>query len=585
MASAPPVSREYSLTYGSIEIASIAAGTGVYTLDATQPTGWIVAGIKVAVFGCTNAANNGIFVVTSISGVTLTLVNAASVLEASTAGQVGFPVGGTSDFELHDHLTVPDKDYGQVAVSFMVVFAGVADDATFKLYETAIEKAFRVPSQRLRILVNAVVRHDYNPKTESGGNTGFLQSPSISQPGDTRDTARSRLFKVDIRIQMPADVPAKPGRREATYTINFDESRIRSITFSGSFTALDSNGAKAQYDAQIATWANGVLDSYGGNANYELLKEDVTPDDYDKICQFSREYREVIFNQSSAGLNHAAIQNPTFDFSKAEVAPGDSDSTARRLIEVTCVFDCAIDRDSSTDPEGLWSGTVRPYIISKAQSLFSLGQVAVVARTPTARCAPNRLSGVVVMQAVSDSNLIEYTVTMQSVFKPGKVLVPTADGNPLAYHVIAGPAEELRITSETKLEAGGGGGGGGGSGSAPAAGATFGGLRTSFAGQQYGFDIGAGLNIFSSGNSGAAQSALVDAVMRDDFGQGGDGEASGAPPGGGESGWILIQHDVTTQPEYRGIPPDVIQLTRTTTMVVEQYVESPSGGGSGDVAT
>ena len=38
----PTVTNEVLITYGDAQIASVASGTGVYTLSANQPAAWII---------------------------------------------------------------------------------------------------------------------------------------------------------------------------------------------------------------------------------------------------------------------------------------------------------------------------------------------------------------------------------------------------------------------------------------------------------------------------------------------------------------------------------------------------------------
>lgn len=63
------------------EVANVAAGTGVYTIDADGAT--FIANMLVECSGFTNSANNGIFKVTANTSTSITTNNSASVLEAA----------------------------------------------------------------------------------------------------------------------------------------------------------------------------------------------------------------------------------------------------------------------------------------------------------------------------------------------------------------------------------------------------------------------------------------------------------------------------------------------------------------------
>ena len=75
----------------SVGVSSVAAGTGVYTLDAAVPSN-LVDNTSVTFSGMTNAANNGTFTVTSVGTNTVTVINAASVAETSSNGVMTFQV-------------------------------------------------------------------------------------------------------------------------------------------------------------------------------------------------------------------------------------------------------------------------------------------------------------------------------------------------------------------------------------------------------------------------------------------------------------------------------------------------------------
>lgn len=279
---APVVDRELLVTYGSVQVDNVEAGNGVYNLASSQPKDWIVVGIKVAFYNCSNSANNGLHTVTGVSGTAITTDNTSSVVEASSPGLAAFPVGGTSDFELTG-IHRKSKEYPILEVSIDCVFAGVADVATFDKYADAIETAFRVPDQRLRVVLDSTVIDDYNPSSESGGNTGFLQAPNISKPSDPRDTGRSRFYTISVSMEMPADKPGDDGRRVAQESVVYDSARARTVTFSGQYTALGANGALAQYSASHTSYCTGRLVSYGGSAVYEIVAEEASPDKEDKL--------------------------------------------------------------------------------------------------------------------------------------------------------------------------------------------------------------------------------------------------------------------------------------------------------------
>ncbi len=566
---APPVTRELLVVYGSLAVNDVEAGNGVYNLEASQPLDWVKVGLQINVYGCANAANNGTFTVSTIVGNKITTNNSASVLEAASAGLIGFPVGGTSDFEPTGKIK-REKNYTHIKVSFEAVFAGVADDATFLKYQESIEGAFHVPYQRLRILHGTTVINDWNPAAATGANTGFNQNPSISKQGSKHDSSRSRKYDISVELDLPADYAGRSGRQQETIAVDYDESNIRTVNIEGVYTAIGSNDARQQYFASIAAFVVEVLTDYGGSGSYNLIAQQHSEDTENKICRFRRAYKEIIYAEYADALNHAAIINAQFAYTRHQVAPGDSRQDVRRLEEIAVSFDCGVDKSQTTDVYGLWNDTVRPYLISQAKSIFSLGACALVDIAGGVTKSGNRIRATLTIMAVSESNVVQLTRTVRIEDLSGKVLTPAIDGaGPLSKHVYNGPGNLRRITTVSMVALEGSGGGGGGAGGTGAGGGISGGGGFSFGGGQ-------SVGIFGKA-SGAATTALVQAALSD-----GDVPAQdqGAAPAA-ETGWVRISYTLDTTPKYIGLPPDQLQLSETVSVTVEEYVTSPAGGGGG----
>jgi hypothetical protein len=573
---APAVTREILLTYGSLAVSSIGNGTGVYTLAATAPA-WVVQGGQIAFFGCSNSANNGVFVISTVAGAVVTVVNPSSVTEAS-GGLAAFPVAGPSNFSHHDKYKFKSS-YKTRTYTFDVVFTGATSYANFLIYCTQAEAAFRTPRQRFRVSFSGTLFDDLNPAAASGGNTGFHQEPEIEKLGDDFDTSRSRGWRVTVAIQLPADLAGQSGRQDSSIRVDYDAARRRLITISGRYTALGVNNARAQYLASIGAYQS-AIQSYvaGGDGSvYELIQEDATSDDIDKYLDFSRKYEELIYDQSGSGRDDAAIKIGRYNYTRQQIGPGDSEPATRRLEIITVEFECWIDKTVTTDLDGYWNSTIKGYLIAQAKSRFALGQMAIVDLQYKTEAATNRIFGHLGIQAQgSDSNnLIQSRYTTKIQINNGKVIIRVWDGNIWSGHVYKGPATKLRIKTMTMLSLGGGGGGDvGGGGSNPAAGAGGGG-----GGGSFDFANGFSAPIFGSGNSGAAQTALVQAALSDGPLPGEPGGPGAAPAG--QTGWIGLSSTVVTTPITIGVGGYQISMTESETETVEQYIEAPAAGGGG----
>jgi hypothetical protein len=445
---APVVLREFLITYGSCQIASVAAAGGgntVYTMSADQPTDWMEANVPVTIFGCSNAVNNGTFRVVSLAGTALTVDNSAGVVEAGSPGEVAIPIGGTSEYHLHDKIRHSDE-YPTESFHFSAVIMETSE-TVFNALIRAIDRAFRTPRQRLRVVQNGVVVHDRNPNNESGGNTGFNAEPSIDRPESDWNTGRSRQWDISVRLSRPADLAGQSGRQSTTNDLNLDAANIKSVAISGVYTALGANDARTQYGAAADTYCAAVLATLGGT--FEKVSDVASTDDANKICNFRREYLELIYNQSPGLLDHPAIKRGSYSYRRNQTAPGDSQSDVRRLEGLTASFFCEVDRLVTTGLNGLWKSTISPYISSQVRSIMNSNDAAMVSKDVDVNQKSNTISGEVnyLVVAEGSSDILEIDIVKEVDWDKGKVLLGAWDGNPFAKHVFQGLASRARVTT------------------------------------------------------------------------------------------------------------------------------------------
>lgn len=581
---APAVTREILLTYGGLALSAIGNGNGQYTLAAAPPS-WVVNGGQIAFYNCANSLNNGVFTITGIAGNVITTSNAASVTDAAPVGLAALPVAGPSNFSHHDKYKFR-SEYKTRTYTFDVVFAGATSYANFLIYCTQVEACFRTPRQRFRVSFSGTVFDDLNPVKEAGGNTGFNQAASIEKLGDDFDTSRSRGWRITVEAQLPADLAGQSGRQDSSVRVDYLPSRVRAVTISGRYTALGNSNARAQYNASIDAYA-AAIQSANSITTWELVGEEATNDDADKNLDFSRRYEELIYDQSTAGRDDAAIKMGRYNYTRQQIAPGDSDPATRRLEIIDVEFECWIDVNVTTDLNGYWSNTLKSYLLNQAQSKFALGQMALVDHQYKIEHSQNRIFGRMQIQATgsNSSGLVQSRYTTKIATNNGKVLIGTWDGNPLSYHVYDGKAKLMRIRTWTKLLLGAtGGGGAGASGTNGASmGASFGGGVQGGGSIQFSFMNGFSVGAMGMPATGANITALVQAALSDGPPPGGD-DGGGPGAAGGVSGWVALSDEVSTTPITIGLDGNQINLTEVERQMVEQYVEAPRGGGGGGPA-
>lgn len=568
--------RDYLLTYGSCKIASVAAGTGVYTLDSTgagQMLDWIKVGIQIRFYSCANAANNGIFTVTAVAGHVITTSNAASLLEnPSVNGRAGYPIGGISDNVLTDtEIHMVGYDVAEVTFKFEVADQS---ESVFGLKLAAAESLFRTPRMDFSWLNGAT---EIMPLKHTDG-TGFDAEPTIEKRED-KHSGRSRVFTVSIKFGLPADVVKTSGRRDATINVSYSPSRRRRVTIQGVWTVVPPRTlqARAQYEAQIDTYALAVLTGLGLSASTAELGEEPATihNDTNSTLQFTRVYDEIVFGQGG-GANDSAIVRQSLKVRRQKVAPGDS-PTANRLATLSVSYDAWIDKTVTTDLKGKYDA-IRNWIVQVARTSLSGGAAALVDDSPEFDYDDNRISASLTILCSTGGNVFENTMTTETLDQFGGVLVSVWDGNPLTKYDYQGPARKLKTITHTWKELGASSGG-----SSSSSGT---GLNASFGPGNFGVGVsggfsfpgGGGVDIFGPA-SGQATSDLA-AWAQGLPGSGGGNAGPGQQADGGLS-MIPVDWRNTSTPKTMGLDGFTIDFVEHVSVQNFEYFVKPSGGGGG----
>lgn len=575
--------RDYLLTYGSVQVASVAAGTGVYTMTADNlaagfgnPIDWIKVGIQIRIYGCANGANNGIFTVTNVAGSVITTSNTASVLEnPATNGRAGYPVGGISDNILTD-ISTQQIDSATAQVKFKFEVADQVE-ATFNAKVLSAESVFRTPRRDFSWL-NGV-----SPILTLGNAdaSGFDAEPTIEKPEEKGQTGRSRVFQVTLKFGVAADVLHNGGQRIAEVNVSYSPSRRRRITISGMYTRVPpgTTTARAQYEANIDAYALVVLTALGlGASTAELGEEPSTVHNVtNSTLSFTRVYDEIIFGQGG-GANDSAIVRQSLKVSRKKIAPGDTPS-ANRLATLSVSYDAWIDK-SVTDLRGKYD-SIRNWIVQIARATLSGGVAALVDDTPEFDFDDNRIHANLTLMCSTGGNVFENSTTTETYDEFGGVLRPVWDGNSLSKYDYQGPARKLKTITHVWKELGLGDTGGQGSSS------TGMGMNVQF-GQGSGIGVGVSggfsfpgggsINIFgpASGQATSDLAAAAQGLPTSGGGGGGPGvQADGGLP------MIPVSWRNSSTPKTMGLDGYTIDYVEHVSVQVFEYFAKPSGGGGG----
>lgn len=484
----------------------------------------------------------------------------AAVTRTLKITYAGLVVGGTSDYLIHGRVSMT-KAYARALVAFNVI---VQDDtlATFLTKCAALEAAYETPRAALLVEMEGSTFLAYDP----AANTGFHSEPTIAKSASGADTGRSRLYACSVAFDLPADLSGVSGRAYATTNLDYDAARRMRIVITGRYTALGASGAKAQYTSAGATYCASVVSTIGSGGTFDLVDEQVIPEDQDKWCDFSRTYQEIFYGPVSATLAHASIRAAAITYQRTNVAPGDSPGkNAKRLVTIMASIQCAVDHAVSTDLEGLWDDHVKPWVLAQMKSRFDVSTVADVGRdggfVPTANGFGASLTCLCV---VSGSSTIEYRQSVKISTETGELLQPAWGGDRYNKYRFEGIADRTRETLEIETRVGT---------------FTVDASGESFSGGAGGGGIGASASGRGSGGSpggGVGTTAASTAKPP-------TASAGGASATGGD-GWVVAHRELSATPITLG-DDSQFTVTQMMTLTVERYYKEPTGGGSSGPAT
>ncbi len=355
----------------------------------------------------------------------------------------GLAVGGSdTDYEIDGYTVVRTGDReGSVEFSFVVAEATESDfiDAC-----QTVEAAFRKPYQDLLVELNgsAILT------LAQSGNTALDPRPEILKRGQDGDTARSRIYTVRIAYGLPANTGAEPeaGLRESAVSVRYTPARKRTVTISGTFTAVPGSDARAQYESRIDAFAAAVLTAIGGT--YDLVEETAEHDTNDRLLTFSRTYEEIVQSQGPV-TDDADINRFTLSVRFVREGPGDTPK-AGRLATLELVSEVWVDKTRTTNLPAKFDG-LRDWYVTEMQSTLGSGDFALVHQDVDYDSFENRFTVRMTAKGVATKETVfENQITVEDALSPGVQLVPAWTGNPFSRYRYEAHSTLRRTFSQRK---------------------------------------------------------------------------------------------------------------------------------------
>lgn len=342
------------------------------------------------------------------------------------------------------------------------VLLALDTESAFQSAEATLVTAWRTPRQRLRIEIGSAERYDFDPSDS----TGFDHAPDVEKVQNEEATGTSARYKLKVTWGIQATLVNSDGRAESTTEIAVDASGIRTVRFSGLYTAVSTSSAYTQYTTNGDTFVSTYLAALLPGIQTEILTNTSSMTDSLKGCRFERVYREVIAYESTGTLNVAHLRDQRLTVSVSDVGGEDSESGARRPQDISVSYSVAVDKATTTDLVTLWTGTIYPHLLAQARAVAATGSVAIMSVDPVYDKPNNRLAATLQVRAFVGSTL-EVEIEVEDQIDHGLTDVPVWDDVPFSRDVYGGPQSHTRIITTYRLSrqstaSGGSAGGGGG---------------------------------------------------------------------------------------------------------------------------
>lgn len=368
----------------------------------------------------------------------------ARLIKISYAG-LTIGLGGDASIVLIDKYRV-SSSYTTFSIEFDVVVRN-ATRATFLTAEAALLAAYRKDDQDLDVELGGTDRHSFT----HSGNTGFNSRSNCTKVPDELSTANSAHYRCSVTVQLPADLSGRSGRQSSEVRVDATPAGKKTIRISGTYTALSSNSATAQYAAAADTYCDGVITAVGGGDTFNLLTpKGFTYDDQNKVLRFERVYQEVFFRESTSGADSAALKGAQLNIDRTSPeSKSPSGFGARPLEQVRASYSAFVDSDQTTDIKSLYESTVRPLILAELGN-FGGGTVVVIRETPSYDPTENMIRAVVEAAVDLSGGIYAGTLQIEDFIRHGVILVPVWTDNPFDRDQYQGPASHVkRVTRFT----------------------------------------------------------------------------------------------------------------------------------------
>ena len=293
---------------------------------------------------------------------------AAVVTRELTVTYAGLSIGGTSDTHMLFDTHEVRGGYETVGFTGRVLVCG-SSEANLATNCASLETAFQTPNGALVITQGSSTMKSFG----HSGSTGFLGRPSYRKIGGREDTGRSRLYEVRVDAQRPGDLSGNNGLRVAEISVKTNFFGSRSYRVSGTYTAISSTSARAQYAAQLSTYLGTIESDLAGSPGTWLrLDADVRYDDKNKLATFTQDAVETGFREGSYSLATTQTGLRSYRVAGVYTAVGGTGATATYVAAIGALLSAF-----ETALTGTWLRGASSYSVDQGDKLIRFEYSAV----------------------------------------------------------------------------------------------------------------------------------------------------------------------------------------------------------------
>jgi len=286
----------------------------------------------------------------------------------------------------------------------------------------------------------SLIRQDckviYNPSTGSAVNVFaklFSDNTALNTRCEIEKTEEAASgWSRHYTVTMSGDLPASEnvGLRDFSFTVDYDQSRRRTLTVTGNYTPVVSSTARAQYTANVEARIDTVTTLITGDwpdADHPATEVEST-DDTNQVTTFTRTYKELLVGESTSTstLDHPDIGDQFFTIAlktlSAESNPNDPASVPGQLEAKYKGWINAETKKGVSQLKTLYKNTILPWILKNMNDVKAGGVVGFTDATVTYNTADNIIEANLVGVAVSGSQFISRTVKVTTDINFGRII-------------------------------------------------------------------------------------------------------------------------------------------------------------------